>query len=118
MERIPNIFMRDSVIQRLSKVAKVGALNETERKAYDASLKQYRDNYAISQAALIEGRAEGIAIGRAERIALGRVEGRDDGIEQATMKFIKNCLSQGLDLNLISQLVGVSADKIQEIASH
>ncbi len=53
MEKMPNQFMRDPVFQRLSKVAKVGALNETERKAYDASLKQYRDNYAISQAALL-----------------------------------------------------------------
>lgn len=65
MEVMPNIFMKDNIFRRLSEVAKVGSLNEKERKTYDASLKQYRDGYAITQTGLIEAKAEGRAEGEA-----------------------------------------------------
>ena len=68
MKAIPNTFTKDPVFKRLGEVAKVRALNDDERRAYEASLKVYRDNYAIALTEREEGIKEGI--GQGENIML------------------------------------------------
>lgn len=68
MERIPVSFTEDPVFRKLGKVARVGALTEAQRRAYDHSLKVYRDNYAIAQTERDLGREEGLKEGIAETI--------------------------------------------------
>ncbi|MDE6290794.1 MAG: Rpn family recombination-promoting nuclease/putative transposase [Muribaculaceae bacterium] len=71
MEAIPQTFMQDPVFRKLDQVAQYGALNESDKIAYNQSLKAYRDAYAIYKTERNVGRAEGIAEGRAdERIAI------------------------------------------------
>ncbi len=60
METIPQTFMKDPVFRRLGKVARYAALNDRDKEAYKASLKAYRDSYAIAETERAEGRAEGI----------------------------------------------------------
>ena len=112
MERIPKSFMQEPVFRRLSEVARVGALSDTERRAYDRSLKQYRDNYAVMQternAGRAEGRAEGLAAGRAEGLAAGRAEGRaEEKIELA-----RRMLGYGMSVSDIAQITGLTAEEI------
>ncbi len=52
--------MKDPVFRRLGKVARYAALNDRDKEAYKASLKAYRDSYAIAETERAEGRAEGI----------------------------------------------------------
>ena len=71
MEAIPQTFMQEPIFRKLDQVAQYGALNETDKIAYNQSLKAYRDAYAIYKTERNAGRAEGIAEGRAdERIAI------------------------------------------------
>lgn len=67
MEAIPMTFMQEPVFRKLDQVAQYGALNETDKAAYNKSLKAYRDAYAIYKTERAEGRAEGRAD---ERIAI------------------------------------------------
>lgn len=67
MEAIPQTFMQEPVFRKLDQVAQYGALNETDKAAYNKSLKAYRDAYAIYKTERAEGRAEGRAD---ERVAI------------------------------------------------
>ena len=69
MEAIPQTFRKDPVFRKLGEVAQYAALNEEDKKAYNKSLKAYRDAYAIYETERAEGRAQGLAEGRAETIA-------------------------------------------------
>lgn len=100
MEAIPKVFLNDPVFQRLGKVARVAALKEEERTAYDASLKAYRDAYAIAKTERTEGFAEGHAEGRAE--------GRAEGIESVALNMMKS----GVSDETIHEYTGLSHDQI------
>lgn len=104
LERIPQSFMSEPVFKRLGKVARVAALSEPERRAYDRSLKAYRDNYAI---ALTE-RAEGHAEGHAEGLAEGRAEGRAEGALLIAGKMLRD----GMPPEKIAEYTGLSIDEI------
>lgn len=63
----------------MEKVARYAVLSDKQKKAYNESLKIYRDNYAIAETERNESIAEGIAIGRAE----GRAEAIAEQIQIA-----------------------------------
>ncbi len=81
METMPKVFLNDPVFQRLGKVAKVAALKEEDRTAYNASLKAYWDAYAIAKTERDEGVAEGV-----KKVAINmiKMDFSDDVIQKAT----------------------------------
>ncbi len=82
---MPKVFLNDPVFQRLGKVAKVAALKEEDRSAYNASLKAYWDAYAIAKTERDEGVAEGIAKGVKEvAINMIKMDLSDDMIQKVT----------------------------------
>ncbi len=95
VKEIPNVFMKDPVFRRLDEIAKIGALNDKERKAYNESLKTYRDNYAIIQTERREGRAEG----------------RREGIEMIAT----NLISMGMPFEEISKATGLTRAQVNEL---
>lgn len=99
MEAIPQSFMTDPIFRRLGKVARFAALNKEEQKAYKASLKAYRDSYAIMKNERDEGRVEGIEIGREQE--------RENGIRIA--------FSFGASPEAIAEKYGVSIDMVKRI---
>lgn len=107
MEAIPKVFLNDPVFRRLGKVARVAALKEEERTAYDASLKAYRDAYAIAKTE----RTEGFAEGRAEGLAEGLAEGRAEGIESVALNMIKS----GVSDETIHEYTGLSHAQIASL---
>ncbi len=74
MESIPASFMNEPVFKTLGRLAQVAALTPAQKRAYDHSLKVYRDNNAIAQAKLAEGRAEGRAEEHERMIEKTRLE--------------------------------------------
>lgn len=64
MERIPSSFTSNPVFKKLGKIARVGALTDSQRRAYYQSLKIYRDNYAIAETERNQGIAEGFIKGK------------------------------------------------------
>lgn len=94
MDMIPQTFTKEPVFERLEKVARYAVLSDRQKKAYNESLKVYRDNYAIAETERNEGIAEGIAIGRAE----GRAEAIAEQLQIAK--------EMGLPEDVISRLFG------------
>ncbi len=123
MEAIPTVFMNEPVFRRLGKVAKVAALNETQRKAYQKSLKMYRDNYAIAKTerneGFDEGMAEGIEKGMAKGIEQGIAKGIEEGLEkgkyQEKVAIAKNLICLNIADDAISQATGLTIEEISNL---
>ena len=115
---------KNSLFERLSQIAEVGALSREERMKYDRSLKALRDTYSVYQGAvneglqkgleeglqkgLEEGLQKGLEEGRAEGLAEGRAEGRAETNRENARK-----LKQlGVDLHTIAQATDLSVDEI------
>ena len=107
MERIPSSFTSDPIFSKLGKIARIGALSEAQRRAYDNSLKIYRDNYAIAEPERNEGRAEGIAEGYIK----GRAEGKAE--EKRTMAL--GLLNAGVDMKVITSVTGLTTDQLAKL---
>ena len=103
MEVMPKVFMNDPVFRRLGEVAKVAALTDNEREAYDKSLKVYRDSYAIAETERAEGREE------------GRVEGRAEGRAEEKLSNARNLKKLGIPIDIIAKGVGLSESEIASL---
>lgn len=79
LERIPEIFKGDKIIQKAFWIAELVNLTPAERQLYELSLKRQRDAYAILKTAKMEGMAAGKAEGKIQGLIEGRIEGRAEG---------------------------------------
>ena len=116
MERIPTSFTQEPIFGRLGNVARVANLSETERRAYDRSLKTYWDNYAVESAqesrAQIQyekGLEKGIRQGRNEGIKQGIEKGRNEGVKAVA----KSMMQKGFDIDTIASLTGLSIEDLK-----
>lgn len=91
MESIPTVFLNDPVFRKLGEVARVAVLDKKERRAYENSLKIYRDNYAIALTERSEGFAEGEA------------------------NIIRRMMANGKTVEEISDLTGYSIPEIKRL---
>lgn len=89
MNTIPQQFKQEPIFGRLGHVARLGALSRSQRDAYDQSLKNYRDNYAIA--------------------ATERAEGHND--------VARNLIGMGMDDKFIEQATGLSKEEISVLRS-
>ena len=62
-----------------------------------------------------KGRQEGIEKGRQEGIEKGRQEGIEKGIKENQILTAKNMKNKNMDLNLISELTGLSIKEIENL---
>ena len=108
MEAMPQSFMKEPVFRRLGKVAQYAALDEKDRRAYNESLKAYRDAYAIFKTEREEGRALGLEEGLAE----GRAEGLAEGKAQEKIQIARNLLEAGMNPQMISSVTGLTEREI------
>ena len=79
-------YLRNEVFNRLFSQAEIARFDKKELKAYEDSLKAYRDIKnsldTAKEEGRAEGRAEGLAEGRAEGLAEGRAEGHAEGASE------------------------------------
>ncbi|MDR1471273.1 MAG: Rpn family recombination-promoting nuclease/putative transposase, partial [Synergistaceae bacterium] len=102
---------------------KILSADERTRMLYEARQLYLMDEAARRKAAVAEGeakgRAEGEAKGRAEGEAKGRAEGRAEGEAkgraEGKLEMAKRMLRSGLDIQLISQISGMSAEEIKNL---
>ena len=64
---------------------------------------------------LEEGREKGLKEGRAEGRAEGRTEGRAEGEYEEKIRTARNLKSYGIDIQIISQVTGLSIKEIEEL---
>ena len=120
MNAIPQTFTkRYNIFKDFGKSARVAALSKEERVAYEASLKAYRDNYAIAATERQLGFAEGEAKGRAEGEAKGRAEGEAKGMEKGTHQMLQQNVhsmrANGLDNPTIARFLNQPLDLIESL---
>jgi len=72
----------------------------------------FKDKIMSTYDRLIE---RGIERGIEQGIEQGIERGIEQGIEKKTLDVIKNCLKNGLNISMISNITGLSESKVEEI---
>lgn len=122
LERMP-WKAKNSVFERLAKIAEVRNLTKEERLQYDASLKRYRDTMNIMRGereeGRQEGRQEGLKEGRKEGLKEGRLEGLKEGEEkgryEAKIGIARNMKNGGMSWDQIRQSTGLTTEEIEAL---
>ena len=91
--------LQERIFHRLFEAAEIARFSPEEKEQYEESLKSYRDLKNVIDTSFGEGKVE------------GRVEGRVEGIKEIA----SNMLKEGLDIEFISKITGLSNDEIQQI---
>ena len=90
----------EEVFEKIFDIARISNFTLEERLAYEAEMRNERDQYAIKMTARNDGRAEGIAIGeergKAEGIAIGEAKGRNE---------VLDLMAQGYDYEQIKDIL-------------
>ncbi len=110
---------KNAVFKKQEEIADVSKLSREEREMYDVGLRKYRDTIGVLEGAYMEGEAKGFRLGRAKGRAEGRAEGETIGLERGRAEaraekvmMAKALVSQGMDVNVISSITGLSAEEI------
>ena len=107
---------QSAVFRKLEEIADVASLSREDRMKYDEGLRKYRDTISVLEGAridgLAQGRAEGRAEGRAQGLTQGLTQGRAEGEIAGKSMIAKAMLAKGMDVNLISELTGLTAEEI------
>ncbi|KAA0992850.1 Rpn family recombination-promoting nuclease/putative transposase [Dyadobacter aurulentus] len=103
IDKLP-LFLRRPIFKKLFDIAEVSNLNKQEKMAYDASLKQARDWYAVTEYA----RKEGLKAG----IEQGKELGIEEGIHSGKLETARKMKQKGLSDELIMDVTGLSAEQI------
>ncbi|WKN41680.1 Rpn family recombination-promoting nuclease/putative transposase [Tunicatimonas pelagia] len=94
LDRIPN-ELREGVFERLFEVAEIAKFSKEEAKAYEDSLKSYRDLKNSLDTAFEEG--------------------IEKGIEKERKVVVRNSLNAGLSLEMIASITRLSQEEIRRI---
>lgn len=103
--------MEERIFTKLFQVADSAQFNETDRWAYQDSLKHYRDLKNVTDTATEEGYLEG----KAEGLAEGKAKGLAEGQARANREIAVNAIQQGLNNTLIATLTGLTETKIEQL---
>ncbi|MDR2466544.1 MAG: Rpn family recombination-promoting nuclease/putative transposase [Prevotellaceae bacterium] len=112
LEERPDAF-RERIFQRLFTEASISALSKAERAEYELSVKVMRDNYSVEQASRNEGRAEGMK----EGMEKGMEKGMDMGMDKKAIEVARNLLADGLSVEYVARISGLSPERIKELNS-
>ena len=107
--------LQEAIFERLFSLAEISSMNPQEQGIYNESLKTYRDHAAASATLLKEGRAQGRVEGRVEGRAEGRAEGKLEGQTEKAREVVLASLKQGLSVEVISSITGLSQQQVKEI---
>jgi len=90
--------LQEGVFKQLFEIAEIAKFTPEEQRAYENSLKYYRDLHNVIETSKLEAREEGIVMGREEGIAMGREEGivigKKEGIKSLVLKLSSRKLGE------------------------
>ena len=95
------------MFDRLFKEAEIATFSSEELRAYEDSLKAYRDIKNSIDTAKREGRAEG----RAE----GLVEGRAEGRAEERVEIARKMKAKGFTASEVSEMTGLNEEEIRAL---
>jgi predicted transposase/invertase (TIGR01784 family) len=102
---------------------RIDSLSDRDRRAYYREMENRMAERDVLSSAYIDGHAEGkehglkegLKEGRKEGIKEGRKEGIKEGIKEGTMQIARNMRSKGFDVNLISDMTGLTVEVIENL---
>ncbi len=106
LERIP-VALKEKIFLKLFETAEIAKLKPNEYKQYEASVNAYRDIFNIKNTYLEKGEKIGIEKGKKIGIEKGEKKGK---IEVA-----KNGLKEGLSIDIIMKLTGLTENEIKKL---
>ncbi|TWH44080.1 Rpn family recombination-promoting nuclease/putative transposase [Dulcicalothrix desertica] len=98
----PPQSLQEEVFEQLFEVAEIANFTVAENRSYQASLKVYRDWYAIEMTA------------RQEALEQGLQQGREEGAKEKAISIARSLLGI-LDIETISQTTGLSMAEIEQL---
>jgi predicted transposase/invertase (TIGR01784 family) len=98
MQDIP-ASLHEGIFLKLFEAAKIAQFQPAERKAYEASLKYYRDLKNVTDTARGEGWEDG----------------RQEGKKEGKLEIARNLLSRGLSLDEVLTLTGLASTDLEEL---
>lgn len=109
--------LQEGIFNQLFEIAEIARFTPEEQRAYQNSLKYYRDLNNVVETSRQEGIEEGIVIGREEGIEEGIVIGREEGIKSLLLKQLSRKLGKIPDSiqQKINQLSMKSLETLSEI---
>jgi len=111
LDRIPD-KIRESIFEKLFEKAEIAQFTRKERDIYEYNLKVYWDLKNSMDYQLEEGRKEGFEEGLEKGFEKGKEEGREEGGKEKQIEMVKNALEQGLPIEVISKISGLSISEI------
>ena len=122
-------YLRNEVFNRLFSQAEIARFDKKELKAYEDSLKAYRDIKNSLDTAKEKGRAEGLAEGRAEGHAeglaeglaegraKGHAEGLAEGASEKALAVARELLAMNMSIDNIKKVTGLTDDEIHNLSN-
>jgi len=102
-QAIPAVFKNEVVFEAAILKAELAKMSDEDMAKYSSSLKDYINNIANINTAKEDGEAKGIAIGEAK------------GKAEKAIEMAKNCLADGMSIEKIARLTGLSEEEIRGI---
>lgn len=102
LDSIP-VELHEEIFHRTFAIAQLAQFSPEERKAYEDSLKHYRDLKNSTETARLEGLQEGLE------------EGEKIGIEKGMAKVVQNMAAKGLDIAAIAAMTNLSSHAVQAL---
>ncbi len=94
-------------LKKALSVLDVMNFNKDEREAYEAHLKWMRTEASGIKKAASDALAEGIEIGKTEGIEIGE--------DKATIRIVKNMLTEGASIDMIVKVSGLTKEQIEKL---
>lgn len=115
--------LREKVFDRLFEAAEIAKFDKKERYEYEDSLKSFRDWFSVMETAELKGMkkgmekglAAGMEKGLAEGLAKGKEEGLAEGKKEGTKEIAAKLKQNGMPIDTISQLTGLSRQEIESL---
>ena len=95
--------LQDRVFKKLFEQAEIAKYSEAERWEYEASQKEYWDNYSVVKTAERKGEIKGIQ------------QGLQQGVQQEKIETIHRLQAMGLSVEQIAQGAGMNVDEVKKL---
>lgn len=124
LDAIPSA-LNEEIFHRTFAIAQLSQFSPEERKAYEDSIKYYRDLKNSVDTARTEGLQEGIELGKQagrfegmqEGMEVGKQIGLEKGKEVEKREVAKRMLAKGLEASLVAELTGLDLNDVKNLMS-
>lgn len=114
LERLPGAI-QEKIFAKVMDIAELVNLEKKDRKAYEESLKNYRDLKNALDSSEIKGFEKGIEKGIEQGIEKGIEQGKQLGMEETRRLNTINLYKEGISPEMISRALGTDIEMVKHL---